>query len=291
MENKYKAKKVLLFKLLDEAQVLEGEYSGGYSTTFLSAEEFHIALKESIIKLKNGDLQQLNRLHIWFAPTCSWDDFVGNAGIELGNEIYELVNEILNTEKNITSNQNSSKEANEKSKIQIFLNWLFGKKFHLETKDSDEFNEKYEKTNTLFINCLKNYNSEFCQCAFPRFHQITGIDCAETSHSFKCWETELLINLSKAYFDIDKSNLTDECVNEIWTCKKCKSTYEYGWSDFSISMNRQNLKPIELKTKQIGKSISTPIPLYLGFMGHSFPRKKIEENVTFEEFENYMNEK
>jgi len=108
----------------------------------------------------------------------------------------------------------------------------------------NEFNEKYEKTNTLFINCLKNYNSEFCQCAFPRFHQITGIDCAETNHSFKCWETELLINDSKAYFDIDKSN-----------------------------------------------PISTPIPLYLGLMGHSFPKKKIEINVAFEEFENYMNEK
>ena len=56
-------------------------------------------------------------------------------------------------------------------------------------------------------------------------------------------------------------------------------------------MNRKKLKPIKLKTKQIGKSISTPIPLYLGFMGHSFPQKKIVINVAFEEFENYMNEK
>jgi hypothetical protein len=128
MENKYEAKKELLFKLLDAAQELAGKYTGGYSNTFLSAEEFHISLKESIIKLKNGDLQQLNRLHIWFAPTCSWDDFVGNVGFELGNEIYEKIDEFIKTEKTITSNGNSSKDTNEKSRLQSFLNWLFSKK-------------------------------------------------------------------------------------------------------------------------------------------------------------------
>ena len=127
MENKYEAKKELLFKLLDEAQELAGKYTGGYSNAFLSAEEFHIALKESIIKLKNGDLQQLNRLDIWFAPTCSWDDFVGNAGIELGNEIYEIIYEIIKTEKNITTVRPTLIEDNEKSRLQSFLNWLFSK--------------------------------------------------------------------------------------------------------------------------------------------------------------------
>ena len=128
MENKYESKKTLLFKLLDEAQELAGKYTGGYSNAFLSAEEFYIALRESIIKLKNGDLQQLNRLHTWFAPTCSWDDFVGNAGIELANEIYEIINEIVKTEKNITIGRSLSKEDNEKSRLRKFLNRLFSKK-------------------------------------------------------------------------------------------------------------------------------------------------------------------
>ena len=82
MKNKYESKTTLLFKLLDEAQELAGKYTGGYSNTFLSAKEFNIALTESIIKLKNGDKKQLNRLHIWFAPTCTWDDFIGNTGID-----------------------------------------------------------------------------------------------------------------------------------------------------------------------------------------------------------------
>jgi hypothetical protein len=124
MENKYEAKKTLLFKLLDEAQEIAGKYTGGYS----NAEEFHIALKESIIKLKNGDKQQLNRLHIWFAPTCTWNDFVGNTGIELGNEIYEIIDEIVKTEKNITIGRSALKEDNEKSRLQSLLNWLFRKK-------------------------------------------------------------------------------------------------------------------------------------------------------------------
>ena len=128
MENKYESKKELLFKLLDEAQEIAGKYTGGYSSAFLSAEEFHIALKESIIKLKNGDKQQLNRLHIWFAPTCTWDDFVGNTGIELGNEIYEIIDEIVKTEKNTTIGRSALKEDNEKSRIRKFLNWLFSKK-------------------------------------------------------------------------------------------------------------------------------------------------------------------
>ena len=127
MENKYESKKTLLFKLLDEAEEIAGKYNGGYSNAFLSAEEFHIALKESIIKLKNGDKQQLNRLHIWFAPTCAWDDFVGNTGIELGNEIYEIIYEIIKTEKNITTIRPTLIEDNEKSRLQSFLNWLFSK--------------------------------------------------------------------------------------------------------------------------------------------------------------------
>lgn len=80
-----------LFKLLDQAQQLSGEYTGGYSYYFSSAQEFHATLTQCIQKLKEGDDTQLKEMHIWFAPTCDWDDLVGMDGVGLGNEIYELL--------------------------------------------------------------------------------------------------------------------------------------------------------------------------------------------------------
>ncbi len=83
-----------LFLLLDEAEELASQYTGGYSNAFFSAEEFHLALANSISKLKNGDKDQIKILWLWFAPTCSWDDFVINDGIVLGNKIFELLDEL-----------------------------------------------------------------------------------------------------------------------------------------------------------------------------------------------------
>ena len=41
-----------LIELLDKAEYLAGQFSGGYSGQFLSAEEFHLVLVDSITKLK-----------------------------------------------------------------------------------------------------------------------------------------------------------------------------------------------------------------------------------------------
>ena len=158
-------------------------------------------------------------------------------------------------------------------------------------KRNKEFVEKFNKAKGLFISSLNIYNSEFCQCAYPRFHQIISIDCSNSGNSFKCNDTDLLIDLSKPYFDIETSELTDECTNEKWTCKKCGSTYEYGWSDFSINVERQKLKLQNLKVSLKGKQTITPIPLFLGLMGHSYPAKTEMKSVEFNDFENYMTEK
>lgn len=80
-----------LIALLEKAAHLAGQFSGGYSGQFLSAEEFHSALVESIAKLKSGDHSQLEKLNIWFLPTSCWDDFVGSHGQDLANEISELL--------------------------------------------------------------------------------------------------------------------------------------------------------------------------------------------------------
>lgn len=77
---------------LKKAGKILSEYSGGYSGKFLSAEEFHKDLLDSITKLENGDNSVIENLWVWFAPTCQWDDFVGD--IDLGEKIFQKLDEI-----------------------------------------------------------------------------------------------------------------------------------------------------------------------------------------------------
>ena len=83
--------KLRLVELLLEAEQLAGQYTGGYSNRFLSAEEFHCALKQSIQAFIAGDDSQIDNFWHWFAPTTSWDDFIKKDGMELGNKIYDMV--------------------------------------------------------------------------------------------------------------------------------------------------------------------------------------------------------
>ena len=83
-----------LYLLLDKAEELARQFSGGYSNHFLSAEEFHAALADSISKLKSGDADQINNLWLWFAPTSDWDDFIHQDGQDLANEIFPLLTDL-----------------------------------------------------------------------------------------------------------------------------------------------------------------------------------------------------
>ncbi len=87
---------IKLLNLLDKAEHLANDFHGCYSGQFLSAEEFHKALSESISKLKQGDKTQLNQIHIWFLPTSCWDDFIGKDGQDLANQITELLSKLKN---------------------------------------------------------------------------------------------------------------------------------------------------------------------------------------------------
>lgn len=89
MTTKNNNKKLIV--LLDQAEHLVRQISGGYSEQFLSVEEFHLALVDSIAKFKSGDNTQLNKLNTWFLPTSCWDDFVGDAGQDLANQISDLL--------------------------------------------------------------------------------------------------------------------------------------------------------------------------------------------------------
>ena len=79
---------------LKQAEKILSEYSGGYSGEHLSAEEFHKDLVYRINKLEGGDNTVIEDLWIWFAPTCQWDDFVGN--VDLGEKIFRQLDKLQN---------------------------------------------------------------------------------------------------------------------------------------------------------------------------------------------------
>lgn len=81
--HKYRIK--CLIKDLKYAEKILSEYSGGYSGKHISAEEFHKDLMNRIEKLERNDESVLVDLCIWLAPTCQWNDFVGD--IALGERI------------------------------------------------------------------------------------------------------------------------------------------------------------------------------------------------------------
>ena len=79
---------------LKQAEKILSEYSGGYSGEHLSAEEFHKDLVDRINKLEGGDNTVIEDLWIWFAPTCQWDDFVGD--VNLGEKIFRQLDKLQN---------------------------------------------------------------------------------------------------------------------------------------------------------------------------------------------------
>ncbi len=148
--------------------------------------------------------------------------------------------------------------------------------------------EGIEKIRTLFTRCFEYYYATQCQCAFPRYHQIASIDCVDTGDSYACYETEILIDMSKPYFDILPGPKGYEGSHQVWTCKKCGSGYTYDWEDFSIHVNRGTLKATDTKVAAVGKPAEKPVPLYLGLSGHSFPPQTEMVPVEYADFEKYM---
>ncbi len=154
-----------------------------------------------------------------------------------------------------------------------------------------DFQKRYNKASELIDKTVKMYyDSDSCACQHPRFIQIVGINCVDFGESFKAWETTLLVNKVKKHFIVETLENGPECSNEKWTCKKCESEFNYGWSDFSIAVEREVLITTNNKVIGKGKEITKPIPLYLGLDGHSFPSEKEIDHVDFEVFKKYIME-
>jgi uncharacterized delta-60 repeat protein len=118
----------------------------------------------------------------------------------------------------------------------------------------EDFQIRYNRTSELLEKVAeKYYQGDSCACQHPRFIQIVGINCVDFRKSFKAWETTLLISKVKKNFEIETLEKGTENSNEKWTCKKCKSEFNFGWSDFSIAVEREVLLPIDIKTNENGK--------------------------------------
>jgi hypothetical protein len=76
---------------LHKAEKILAEFKGGYSNRFDSAQDFRSHLVDFIDDIEFGNQTDLSELWIWFAPTCDWDDLVGMTGVEIGNRIFERV--------------------------------------------------------------------------------------------------------------------------------------------------------------------------------------------------------
>lgn len=152
----------------------------------------------------------------------------------------------------------------------------------------DELQRETDRTWALLKETLAYYDSIACPCAFPRFIQYTSIDCVDMSGSFYMSETEGFIQHAGPYYEISETDKGQENHRNIYTCKKCASTFEFGWADFSIYVSRSFLKPVKINVKQAGADARSPIPFYIGFFGHKLPDLSLVQKVSFEVFQSYI---
>jgi hypothetical protein len=155
-------------------------------------------------------------------------------------------------------------------------------------KEGQTIQEATDEMWAMLSDTMEYYNSVSCQCAFPRFRQYAAIDCVDYAGSFYMSETEGFIYLAQKYFDITPVSPTVDANNSIYTCKKCGSTFYFGWQDFSIHVNRSVLKPQELKVTDVGAPAKQPIPFVIGLFGHKYPDRSLFDKVTIETFKEYL---
>lgn len=136
----------------------------------------------------------------------------------------------------------------------------------------EEFQKRYAKGSAVIEEAIEefHYNGDSCACQYPRFIQLVGIDCLAYGHSFKAWETSLLIKAVKPYFNTSPI-MSSENYSEKWTYKRYQSEFTLNWRDLSLQVDRDVLKLHQLNAPPIGKETLTPIPLYVGLYGHSYP--------------------
>ena len=67
-----------LIDLLSAAGEHLGNYTGGHSYDYTSAEEFRIDFKVELHKYRDGNIKSIEKFYGWFLPTSTWDDLTGS---------------------------------------------------------------------------------------------------------------------------------------------------------------------------------------------------------------------
>ena len=148
-------------------------------------------------------------------------------------------------------------------------------------------------TRELFLaaeHILDFYTGDACPCSFPRFIQVVSLDCMDMDLLFTCRETEAFLKLCRerdlySVEDIDADFQSD---TEYWTCNTCGSRFLWGWSDTSVKIDRQYLKPVIIRAEKIGAGAANPIPLFGGFFGKNPPSDKMWIQVGSEDMIKYF---
>ena len=65
---------------------------------YSSGEELAQTVRDCMDCIRGGTLEQNRKKQLWliFAPTCDWDDVVGDA--ELGNQIFSIIDYLYRTD-------------------------------------------------------------------------------------------------------------------------------------------------------------------------------------------------
>lgn len=84
---------VALIDRLDQAMALIKQRSSQPANAGRT-QDFHYRLEQSIGKLKDMELEEVENLWTWFAPKGDWDSVTGAEGAELGNDIFMLTEKI-----------------------------------------------------------------------------------------------------------------------------------------------------------------------------------------------------
>jgi hypothetical protein len=83
-----------LLESLDKAIGMMIEIKVGHSREFGTPDAFTERLRVSKDNIQKFNFAELKNLSAWFEPTSVWDEFVGEEGIAVGTEVFELTEKL-----------------------------------------------------------------------------------------------------------------------------------------------------------------------------------------------------
>lgn len=88
-----------LIQLLEKAVSIASQYGGHYQGRFNNAEEFLEELRCSIYRINSGKRDEIYRLYGWFVPAGDWNNITGQEGMEFGEEIFKMIQQLVRENK------------------------------------------------------------------------------------------------------------------------------------------------------------------------------------------------